>query len=78
VLQHLGAKPGSAIELQSSPGGKGVMQAARPAGWFYGFVGLLAGCTSRVAALAAMDEAVAVGRAAAALLAGHGRRAPQL
>ena len=59
VLQHLGIKPGDKIELQLLPGGKGVIQAARPAGSIDGFVGLLAGRTSKVATLEEMDEAVA-------------------
>jgi len=61
VLQHLGIKPGDKIELQLLPGGKGVIQAAKPAGSIDGFVGLLAGRTSRVATLEEMDEAVAAG-----------------
>jgi len=59
VLQHLGIKPGDRIELQLLPGGKGVIQAARPAGSIDGFVGLLAGRKSKVATLEEMDEAVA-------------------
>jgi len=61
VLQHLGIKPGDKIELQLLPGGKGVIQAAKPAGSIDGFVGLLAGRTSKVATLEEMDEAVAAG-----------------
>ncbi len=59
VLQHLGIKPGDRIELQLLPGGKGVIQAARPAASIDGFVGLLAGRKSKVATLEEMDEAVA-------------------
>jgi len=59
VLQHLGIKPGDRIELQLLPGGKGVIQAARPAGSIDGFVGLLAGRKSKVGTLEEMDEAVA-------------------
>jgi len=61
VLQHLGIKPGDKIELQLLPGGKGVIQAAKPAGSIDGFVGLLAGRTSKVATLEEMNEAVAAG-----------------
>jgi len=59
VLQHLGIKPGDKIELQLLPGGKGVIQAARPVGSIDGFVGLLAGRTSKVATIEEMGEAVA-------------------
>jgi len=61
VLQHLGIKPGDKIELQLLPGGKGVIQAAKPAGLIEGFVGMLAGRTCKVATLEEMDEAVAAG-----------------
>jgi AbrB family looped-hinge helix DNA binding protein len=59
VLQHLGIKPGDKIELQLLPGGKGVIQAAKPAGSIDGFVGLLAGRSAKVATLQEMDQAVA-------------------
>jgi hypothetical protein len=41
------------------PGGKGVIQAAKPAGSIDGFVGLLAGRSAKVATLQEMDQAVA-------------------
>jgi len=63
VLQHLGIKPGDKIELQLLPGGKGVIQAAKPAGSIEAFVGLLAGRTSKVATIEEMDEAVGGGAA---------------
>jgi len=47
------------MELQLLPGGKGVIQAARPAGSIDRFVGLLARRTSKVATLEEMDEAIA-------------------
>jgi bifunctional DNA-binding transcriptional regulator/antitoxin component of YhaV-PrlF toxin-antitoxin module len=59
VLQHLGIRPGDKIELDLLPGGKGVLHAARPAGSLNGFVGLLAGKTTKVATLEEMDQAIA-------------------
>ncbi len=51
VLQHLGIKPGGKIELDLLPGGRGVLKAARPQGAIDGFVGLLAGRTTKVASI---------------------------
>ena len=48
VLQHLGIRPGDKMELDLLPGGKGVLRAAKPAGTMAGFVGLLAGKTTKV------------------------------
>jgi len=59
VLQHLGIKPGDKMELDLLPGGKGVLHAAKPAGTMEGFVGLLAGKTTKVASLEEMDQAIA-------------------
>jgi hypothetical protein len=61
VLQHLGIAPGDKIELDLLPGGKGVLQAARPAGSLDSFVGLLAGKTTKVATLEEIDQAIAKG-----------------
>ncbi len=61
VLQHLGIAPGDKIELDLLPGGKGVLHAARPAGNLGGFVGLLAGKTTKVATLEEIDQAIAKG-----------------
>jgi AbrB family looped-hinge helix DNA binding protein len=61
VLQHLGIKPGDRIELELLPGGKGVIQAARPAGSVEAFVGLLAGRTSKSATLEEIEEAAGAG-----------------
>jgi bifunctional DNA-binding transcriptional regulator/antitoxin component of YhaV-PrlF toxin-antitoxin module len=59
VLQHLGIKPGGKMELDLLPGGRGVLKAARPGGAIDGFVGLLAGRTTKVASIEEMSEAAA-------------------
>lgn len=51
VLQHLGIAPGDKIELDLLPGGRAALKAARPAGTVDGFLGLLAGKTTKVATL---------------------------
>jgi len=61
VLQHLGLQPGDKIELDLLPEGRGLLKAARPTGTIDGFVGLLAGRTSKVATLEEMSEAAAQG-----------------
>ncbi len=57
VLNHLGIKPGEKIELDLLPDGRGILKAARPAGTIEGFLGLLAGRTSKVATLDEINEA---------------------
>ena len=59
VLQHLGIRPGEKIELDLLPDGKGLLKAARPAGMIDGFVGLLAGRTTKVASIEEMNDATA-------------------
>ena len=59
VLQHLGIRPGEKIELDLLPDGRGILKAARPTGTIAGFVGLLAGRTSRVASIEEISEATA-------------------
>lgn len=61
VLQHLGIKPGDKIELDLLPDARGMLKAAQPAGTIGGFVGLLAGRTSKVATLEEINEASAQG-----------------
>jgi AbrB family looped-hinge helix DNA binding protein len=51
VLKHLGIKPGEKIELDLLPDGRCGLKAARPQGTIAGFVGVLAGRTSKVAAV---------------------------
>jgi bifunctional DNA-binding transcriptional regulator/antitoxin component of YhaV-PrlF toxin-antitoxin module len=59
VLQHLGIQPGDKIELDLLPDGRGVIKAARPAGTIAGFIGLLAGQTSKVATIEEINAAAA-------------------
>lgn len=61
VLQHLGIKPGDKIELDLLPDGRGILKAARPAGSINGFIGLLAGSTSKALSIEEMNEIVAAG-----------------
>jgi len=61
VLQHLGIRPGEKIELDLLPDGRGILQAARPAGTIASFVGLLAEKTQRVATIEEINEAAAQG-----------------
>lgn len=61
VLQHLGIRPGEKIELDKLPDGRVTLRAARPAGTIDGFLGLLAGKTSKVATLDEMNDAAAAG-----------------
>lgn len=61
VLQHLGIKPGDKIEIDLLPDGRGEIRAARPSGSISGFVGLLAGKTSKVASIEEIDAAAAQG-----------------
>jgi len=61
VLHHLGIKPGEKIELDKLPDGRVALRAAKPAGTIDGFLGLLAGKTSKVATLDEINEAAASG-----------------
>ena len=61
VLHHLGIKPGDRIELDTLPGGRVSLRAARPDGTIDGFLGLLAGKTARTATLEEINEAAASG-----------------
>lgn len=61
VLQHLGIKPGEKIELELLPDGRAALSAARPSGTIDGFVGLLAGKSTAVAAIDEINEAAARG-----------------
>ena len=59
VLRHLGIQPGDKIELDLLPDGRGVLKATQPSGRIEGFVGLLAGRSSKVATLAEIEAASA-------------------
>jgi len=61
LLQHLGVKPGDKITLDLLPDGKGLLKAAQPAGAIDGFIGLLAGRTTKVATLEEIHAAAAQG-----------------
>jgi len=61
VLQHLGIRPGEKIELDKLPDGRVTLRAARPAGVIDGFIGLLAGKTSKLATLDEINDAAAAG-----------------
>jgi antitoxin PrlF len=61
MLRHLGIQPGEKIEVEKLPDGRIVLRAARPAGTIDGFLGLLAGKTSKVATLDEINEVSASG-----------------
>ncbi len=61
VLEHLGVRPGERIEIDKLPDGRVTLRAARPTGTIDGFLGLLAGRTSKVATLDEIKEAAAAG-----------------
>ncbi|SHM83307.1 AbrB/MazE/SpoVT family DNA-binding domain-containing protein [Rhizobacter sp. OV335] len=61
VLQHLGIQPGEKIELDLLPDGRIELKAARPTGSIEGFLGLLAGKTTKVATIDEINEAAAGG-----------------
>ncbi len=61
LLQHLGIGPGERIEFEKLPGGELRLRAARPTGSIDGFLGLLAGKTTKIATIEEIDEAAAAG-----------------
>lgn len=61
VLQHLGIRPGEKIELDKLPDGRVALKAARPAGAIDGFLGLLAGKTTKAATLEEINDAAEAG-----------------
>ena len=61
VLQHLGIKPGEKIEVDKLPDGRVALRAARPPGTIDGFLGLLAGKSSKVATLDEINQAASDG-----------------
>ena len=60
LLQHLGVRPGQKIEVDTLPGGKLAVSAARKGGW-EDIYGMLAGHTDKVATIEEMNEAIAKG-----------------
>jgi bifunctional DNA-binding transcriptional regulator/antitoxin component of YhaV-PrlF toxin-antitoxin module len=61
ILQHLGIQPGEKIELELLPGGRGVLQAARPSKRIDGFLGVLAGRTRKTATIDQINQAIEQG-----------------
>lgn len=61
VLQHLGIEPGGKLEVDLLPDGRAALRAARPTGTVDGFLGLLAGKTSKIATLDEIEVAAARG-----------------
>ena len=61
VLQHLGIEPGGKIEVDLLPDGRATLKAARPTGTIHGFLGLLAGKTTKVATLEEIEETIIKG-----------------
>ncbi len=61
VLNHLGIRPGDKIELTKLPDGLVTLRAEKPAGTIDGFLGFLAGRTTKVATLDEIGEAAAAG-----------------
>ena len=61
LLQHLGIEPGGRIDIEKLPNGELRLRAARPAGTVDGFIGLLAGKTSKVVTIEEMNEVSAAG-----------------
>lgn len=61
VLRHLGIRPGERIELDKLPDGRVTLKAMRPAGTIDGFLGLLAGKTTKIATIDEINDAAAAG-----------------
>jgi bifunctional DNA-binding transcriptional regulator/antitoxin component of YhaV-PrlF toxin-antitoxin module len=57
LLRHLGVKPGEQIEVRALPGGRIEVCAAQPAGTIEGFIGLLAGRSTKTATLEEIQQA---------------------
>ncbi|QPN65826.1 AbrB/MazE/SpoVT family DNA-binding domain-containing protein [Synechococcus sp. CBW1006] len=61
LLQHLGIQPGQRVDVEVLPGGRLELHAERATGEISGFIGLLAGRTTRRATLDELKGAVAEG-----------------
>jgi antitoxin PrlF len=59
LLAHLGIQPGQRIDVEVLPGGRLELHAEQATGSIDGFIGLLAGQSSRQASLAELNEAAA-------------------
>ncbi len=51
MLRHLGIRPGEKIKVDMLPNGVVALRAVRPVGSIEGFLGLLAGKSSKIATL---------------------------
>jgi bifunctional DNA-binding transcriptional regulator/antitoxin component of YhaV-PrlF toxin-antitoxin module len=58
VLQHLGVKPGDKIEINLPPDGRGMLKAAQTDQSIQGFIGLLAGRSSKVATIEEINNVI--------------------
>ncbi len=61
VLRHLGIRPGERIELDKLPDGRVTLKAMRPVGTIDGFLGLLAGKTTKIPTIDEINDAAAAG-----------------
>jgi len=61
LLRHLGVKPGEQIEVFALTGGRIEVRAAQPSASIEGFIGLLAGRSSKTASLEQIQQAAAKG-----------------
>lgn len=61
LLRHLGVRPGERVDFDMLPGGELRLRAARPVGSIDGFLGSLAGKTTKVATIDEIEEAAAAG-----------------
>ena len=61
LLAHLGIQPGQRVDVEVLPGGRLELHAEQATGSIHGFIGLLAGQSTRRASLADLNEAAASG-----------------
>lgn len=61
LLKHLGVEPGDKVEIDLLPGNKASLHASRRQGTIDGFLGCLAGKTTKVATLEEIEEAIQKG-----------------
>ena len=61
LLAHLGIQPGQRVDVEVLPGGRLELHAEQTTGSINGFIGLLAGRSTRRASLEELNEAAASG-----------------
>jgi AbrB family looped-hinge helix DNA binding protein len=61
LLAHLGIQPGQRVDVEVLPGGRLELHAEEATGSIHGFIGILAGRSTRRASLQELNEAVASG-----------------